>query len=573
MPSLTERLMKHANPILTVAGALLAVFLVYMILQDVFDPVSEKFRAIRKERDPVERLAMLRERYRPEDLPKIGLPLAQILRNDPDARVRQTAASELQKVPPSDPSALRVCEALVAALDDADQGVRAEAASTLGHLQPPTSLALPHLIKIVEARLQGPSESETTSKAKGIFQPWGKPWYNALNAIAAIAIDDPEGISALMRFAKCSDPEVRRTVAGAVLIYGKGREREWDLLRSLRDDEDETVRAKAYEAVAQMGSPTPILRGTIVSHRATSLALSWLVEGLGDSSPNVIGLVASRIQGFRPDPQSVQSSLASALQRVYRLSTPVSDETNPFRYRGLEVVIDQSSREPRINLMRTIGLIGGEHTASRRALLEQVEDPSESIREAAAEALGPHLGHDEKALAALLKLASDSQNRVSFAAIRSIAQSKNFQAEALAPIREYVDKWSDPSSFRQILPLFKQAITPGKLLELASSVEELRKGNLADRLLVVFASDPNTKAGLRELEFAIKNDNDRRVRGEAIIVLEGCNLDHRDQALGVLDEVCKNDPSFDLRHWGKIVADRLKAKGPTPDSKIARSIP
>ena|GEM_PF-3232363 len=558
---------KFANPLMTLIGVGFAIFVVISILDDHMDPINESLRNLRNGSDEAERANILSQfgmglnQRIPDKVIRTSITL---LKTEPSRLVRHEAAALLGRVDRGHPMAEEAGRALAEALSDEDEHIRSSAAFGLLRLAPPAKIAAPALIEAVKslrfARVEPASESATSTKPgqPREYNPdlyWKRERFYAIEALGAVGMSDPRSFETLKGLVRDSGPEIRFAALSAMAKYGSGHPREWEFLATLRHDSDPKIRAAVVDAAIELTAPLWNYR----SHKSTpatarKTALSWFLDALdGDELLNLNSSTLERVVALEPVPEVITPRLIRAVKRVRQVAQSTEASARDFEY--LVPRYDARSANLRA-LVRVLGQLGLQTSEVLDTILEQTDDPDWGVQEAVAEALVTHGQDDSRTVTALSRLLGKHPRDENV--MKALMPLQNHAYLAFPTFRELLrDDVGSVGSFDAQKRL-KELIKPSRHPKGFPPIEELWKGDRIDRLAAVMASDPNTSQGLALIIEALK-DEDRKVRGEAIVCLEPCDQTHTPEALRALAGVA-SDPSTDLRRWAQIVEGRLKSR-------------
>ena len=281
--------------------------------------------------------------------------------------------------------------ALAHHLDDANEHVRAVAVATLGRLR--ATATFPR----VAALVCDPSDLVRVSVAEALGEAGGGPAPSAdpprrRRAIrfrvplpwrsAPAALVDPVAVAVpALRAAVADSAAAVRGQAAASLGRLRAGEAVADLI-ALFADPDETVRARAAEAVGLAGADdprtVPALAGLLADpspaiRAAAAAALGGLRGRAVEAVPGLVGLLHDR-------DESVRQAAADAVGRIGVLPEPAAD--------ALAAGLASDDTVVRARTAEAVGAIGGAAADVAPALVEAVQDENDRVRAKAVEALG-----------------------------------------------------------------------------------------------------------------------------------------------------------------------------------------
>jgi len=557
---------KFANPIVSLVGFGFVIFVAYTVLLDQMDPINELLRAAKSGKDARERASTLSElringNHR---LDKVIHASITILKEDHARLVRREAALLLGSIGERHPRADEVSRILIEALADNDVHIRSAAAKGLLLLSPSAKTAAPALIQAIEspkfASVESASEGASSAKldrpaesSRDLY--WERPRLDAVIALVAIGMDDPRTFQTLKDLVHDPDPEVRHAVLDAIGKYGSGHPRAWEFLFALRHDPDSKTRSEALDAALNLA----LLRGDKIVKSSPFAAtreqvLSWILDVLDGDELNLGMITLRRFIELEPASEVVSPILIDAIERTRKVAM-LADESTHESQEGAPWARTRSSILSA--LIRALGKVGEHNTVVLDTLLELADDPSLEVQSAVAEALITHGRDDLRTVTVLSRLLSCEGWYIRQNAVKALVPLENHAYLAFPAIRQIFGT-SARSRSREAQQALRQMIKPGQLPKGLPPLEELRKGDVAERLVAVMASEPNTIQGFALICEALK-DEDRRVRSEAVLALEHCDLSQTPDALRALAEAM-NDFSPEVSHWASIISARLEAR-------------
>lgn len=196
----------------------------------------------------------------------------------------------------------------------------------------------------------------------------------AMAAWALGEIEDSASVPALEQAVRATDVRVRLAAVDALGNIEDKRALK-ELERSLRSDAEASVRARAANAIGNIGEASSVD------------ALAAAVE---DKVPQVqyaaVEALADLDELHRAPESLLRAAATSDAQLRKHVARALAEIRDPLSVNALLSLIDVNDRDVRVNIAEALGDIGSSKASA--GLLKLLKDPDAEVRRAAAEALG-----------------------------------------------------------------------------------------------------------------------------------------------------------------------------------------
>jgi HEAT repeat protein len=357
--------------------------------------------------------------------PRSALPALIAAMNDATQGVRFAAALALGRY--DGPDGAAAVPALLAAMNDEDVWVRVNSGKSLARHGEAARAALPELIHLLRSMI--PTARDQVAQALGDFGPV------AGEATAALleALNDEwrfvreTAAKALTRVS----PSVSATVEEALDILNLGdvvhrRRALCDLARAPADAQAETGAAAVSAGIRNaLMDPDPTVRATAAAAlgylgQHSESATAAVIAALRDASEAVRIAAATALGRIAPGEPDAAHALARVLQspcaELRRAAAAALGRMGPVGAPALIQAIDDPDAAVRIQVIAALGHIGPAEGVTIPPLLAAAKDRSAPIRSAAFEALGRIGQESDVVIPALIAGLDDDGPAVRFSA-------------------------------------------------------------------------------------------------------------------------------------------------------------
>lgn len=196
----------------------------------------------------------------------------------------------------------------------------------------------------------------------------------AMAAWALGEIEDSASVPALEQATRATDVRVRLAAVDALGNIEDKRALN-DLERALRSDSEASVRARAAEAIGNIGEASSV---------------DALAAAIDDKVPQVRYAAVealAELDELHKAPESLLRAATSSDARLRKhVALALAEIRDPLSINALLSLIDVNDRDVRVNVAEALGDIGSSKASA--GLLKLLKDPDAEVRRAAAEALG-----------------------------------------------------------------------------------------------------------------------------------------------------------------------------------------
>jgi HEAT repeat protein len=360
---------------------------------------------------------------------KAAAPLG-VLVIDGDTALAAGALEALAKIGPDaravalpKPKGKTVYDAVLAALEHKDEGVRTAALDAVDKLGPAEERDLPALRTLLKRRASPAEPRRFAAKALASFGTVARP---ALEELLDAFRDDP-------------DLTVRQIAGKSLVIFAPELKLDALVFSRMLEDEDADIRAAALQILAGAGDEAKValdpligaLQDKAVANRA--LAAAALAELGADAAPALDGLLAL-LMGADAEPRKQAAIALGRIGSAARAAVPALldakaelgdvaekalNKIGPLAAGDVPVLtgrLDNAKDVYRILAAKGLGALGDSAVSACPALVKRLTDPNKDVRAAVISALiaiGPKA--ENKALEPLCKALVDDaelQNRL-----------------------------------------------------------------------------------------------------------------------------------------------------------------